>query len=251
MRGTIHLVAILLAPLGLGCATTVDVVVDAREDFSQYRTWDWSSRARSNVDAPDGDAAALDARLARLIERRLLENGFERVGNRADFFVTYQLALRHRSVVVNQPRALYQLDSHHSSGSYLIEGSERVTRVYSVIHLAIGVTEARGRTLWRASLVQQVEDGFALKLNDAVASLLERFPRQRLRNDADERQRRRSICDDANPAREPPPGGGARDREGDSDRELHPDSRCPGGDIDSDRPEPDPLLRPPEPGSLA
>jgi hypothetical protein len=133
----------------------------------------------------------------------------------------------------------------------LIESSERVTRVYVEIHLAIGVTGARGRTLWRAALAQQEEDSFAIKLDDAVALLLERFPRHRPRNDTDGSPERRSICDDANSAGEPPPGRGVRDPTGVSDREPPPDSRCPGSDVERDGPGPDPLQRRPDPESLA
>lgn len=251
MRGTILLFAILVAVLGAGCAGTVDVVVDEREDLSPHRTWDWSPHARSNVAAPHGDAAALDARLARLIGQSLLANGFQRARGRADFFVTYRLGLRRRAVVVNQPRAAYELSSLHSSGSYLIEGSERVTRVYMEIHLAVGVTGARGRTLWHAELAQRAEDIFALKLEEAVALLFERFPRHRPRNGTEEPRQRRSICDDPGSPGEIPRGRGVRDGEGDSPRESQPDGRCPGEGLDPDGPRPDPRPPPPEPGGLA
>jgi hypothetical protein len=179
MRGTFHLVAILLMALGAGCASTVDVMVDEREDLSRYRTWDWSPRGRAKIDAPGGDAPSLDMRLMRLIERKLLENGFRHARDRSDFFVSYRLALRRRAVVVSQPRAAHQLSSHHDSGSFVIEGSERVTRVYERIHLSFHVTEAGGRTLWQAQLTQQEEEIFAMDLDEAVALLLERLPRHR------------------------------------------------------------------------
>jgi len=185
MRGTIHLVAILLTALSAGCTTTVDVVFDERQGFSQHRTWDWSSITRPIIDAPDANAEALEARMARLIEQRLHENGFRRAGDRAEFFVTYQLSLRRQTVIVNEPSAIYELSSHHASGSFTIEGTNRVARVYEGIHLAIGVTGARGRTVWRAELTQQAEDIFALKLDEAVATLLELFPQHRPRNDVD------------------------------------------------------------------
>jgi hypothetical protein len=251
MRGTIHLVAILLTVLSVGCAATVDIVVDEREDLSPCRTWDWLPHARSSIEAPHGDAAALDARLARLIEQHLVGNGFERVGGRADFFVSYRLVLRHQTAVVIEPRAAHELSSHHSTGSFLIEGSERVTRDYAEIHLAIGVTEARGRTLWHAGLMQQAEDSFALKLDDAVAVLLERFPRHRPRNDTDRSDRHRSFGGDASSVGDPLPDRGVRDRKGDSDREPRPDSGCPGGGFDSDRPGSDPVQRRSTPESPA
>jgi hypothetical protein len=239
MRGAIHLVAILLTALGAGCATNVNVVFDKREDLSRYRTWDWFPNARADIDAPGGEAVALDLRLARLIEQGLLANGFVRGGKDADFFVSYRLALRQRSVVVEQPSAVYRLDSYSSQGSFLIEGSEKQTRIYRETHLSIGVTGARGGILWRAQLVQREEASFALKLNDAVAILLERFPL------------RRPFCDEADAATKSPAGGGGRNREGDSDLETQPDPRCPGRDIDSDRPGPEPLPRRRGPATLA
>ena len=104
---------------------------------------------------------------------------------RADFFVSYQIALRRGTVTVDQPSAIYELSSHHSQGSFVIESFEKVTRSYAAIQLVIGVTEARGRTLWRAKLEQQAEDNFALSLEDAVAALLERFPHHQPRDGAE------------------------------------------------------------------
>lgn len=188
MRGAIYLVSLILAWLGVACSTTVDVAFDEREDFSRYRTWDWLPHAVPHVDAPHRDAPALDARLARLIERALRGRGFERTGDRADFFVTYQLVLRRQTVVVYVPFAPYLLSSNHSSPSYWIEGSEKESRVYEDIHLAIDVTEGRGRSIWHAALERRVEEGSALPLDDAVATLLERFPRHGARSDGDERR---------------------------------------------------------------
>lgn len=177
MRGAIHRAAIVLAWLGVGCSTTVDVRFDEREDFSRYRTWDWLPHGLPNVDA-HRNARALDAHLARLIERELLERGFERAADRPDFLVTYHLVLRQRVAIVDEPAAAYLLSSHHSSPSYWIEGSRKVTRVYREIRLTIGVSEAREwMMIWRATQQRTLEDARVLPLDDAVETLLDRFPR--------------------------------------------------------------------------
>jgi hypothetical protein len=176
MRVGIHLVALALAWLCAACTTTVDVVVDEREDFSRYRSWDWLPRPAPSVDEPQSLPPALDARLAWLVERSLRARGLERTGDGADFFVTYHLEGRRRAMIVDQPFAPYLLDSHHSSPSYWIEGSDRVTRIYEDLRLGIGVTDGRGRVTWQAWLEQSVEAGSGLPLEAAVAKLVERFP---------------------------------------------------------------------------
>ena len=186
MRGAIHLVAILVTALGVGCTTTVDVVFDEREDFSRYRTWDWAPRALPKVDAPHREARALDARVARLIERQLFESGFERAAGRPDFLVTYHLTLRRRAVVALEPMAPDLLASNNSSASYWIEGSRTVRRVHEDVRLAIGLSEARGRRIWRATLLGTWVDTAVLPLDDAVATLLDRFPRPGPWDEADE-----------------------------------------------------------------
>jgi hypothetical protein len=176
MRGT-GLLAILLA-LGVGCASTVDVVYDERQDFSSYRTWDWLPQDLPSIDAPHSNADALDARLMRLIERELVASGFPRAGaGPPDFFVTYHLALRRRSVLIDEPAAPYLLSSLHSSPSYWIEGSRKAKRVYEDVRLAIGMSEGRGRMIWRALLQRTLEDPSLLPLDADVATLLARIPR--------------------------------------------------------------------------
>ncbi|MFQ5417055.1 MAG: DUF4136 domain-containing protein [Myxococcota bacterium] len=201
MQGAIHLIAVLLvAALGTHCATGIDVVFDEREDLSKYQTWNWLPREGARVEVTHGNAAALDAKLARLIERQLLENGFRRAGVRPDFYVHYRLARRRHLVVVVEPSAVYELSSLHSSPSYVIEGTQKVTHRYTELRLAIGAVRARGGTLWRATFAQDEREHAAVKLDDAVAMLLERFPRHQPEKAADER-RRRAICSGAAPQR--------------------------------------------------
>jgi hypothetical protein len=183
MRGAVHCVAIHLCALlslgiGAACSTTVDVVVDEREDFSRYRTWDFYSRAHPKVDAPYGDPRALDARVARLVEQELQQRGFERNASRPDFLVSYHLALRRRVVVIEEPAAPYLLSSHTSSASYWIEGTSRnVSQVHEDLRLAIGLSDGSGRRrTWRGVLLRTVVDASVLPLDDAVATLLDRLP---------------------------------------------------------------------------
>jgi hypothetical protein len=251
MRGAIHLAAILLTALGAGCATTVEVSIDEREILSRYHTWDWSSCNRVVIDAPDRNAASLGARVARRIEDGLHANGFERAEGRADFYVSYRLALRSQAVVVVQPRAAYELSSLHDTPSYLIESSEQVTRVYEQMRLAISVTGRQGETLWSAELRRRDEDIFALKLEEAVETLLGRFPQQLERRGTGASPACRSTCEDAVSAPEPPRGPRVRDPKESPDREPPPRLRCPGSGGGPDGPEPDPPEHAPESGSLA
>jgi hypothetical protein len=200
MRGAIHLIAIfLLAALATGgCATGVEILFDEREDLSKYQTWNWLPRNGPRVQTTHRSAAAIDARIAQLIEQKLLENGFRRVGVAPDFYVSYQLALQRRLVVVNEPSAIYELSSLHSSPSYVIEKFEKATHRYTEMQLAIGAMRPRGGTLWHASFAQNEREHHAVKLDDAVAMLLARFPRHAPHKAAEER-RRRAICARAAP----------------------------------------------------
>jgi hypothetical protein len=238
MARALHFLALLLLAVVAGCATRVDVVVDERRDLSPYRTWDFAPRGRPTVDAPDTDVAGLDASLARLIEERLRESGFERAEGRAEFFVTYRLGLRRRSVVVNQPRATYQLDSYHSQGSFVIEGSDRVTRVYTEIQLAIEATEARGEILWQAELVQRAEDGFGVGLDQAVDAVMDRFPQHQPDEGERTSPRPRPACEDAIATPTPSADPGTGTRAPGSEATPPPDMRCPERGIDSEPPRP-------------
>jgi hypothetical protein len=183
MAGTFRLLAARLAALlgvawaglGVGCVSTLDVVSDEGEDFASYRTWDWLPRLANRVDAPHASEAALDARLARTIERTLAAEGFERDAS-PDFFVTYHLALRRHREIVNVPSAPYLLSSMNASASYWVERSHQEERVYEVVLLAIGVTRDGRSMPWHATLVRRIEDGATLPLDDAVETLLGRFP---------------------------------------------------------------------------
>jgi hypothetical protein len=182
MRGVIHraqvpLLATLLLGVAASCSTTVEVAFDPREDFSRYRTWNFLPGSPPRVDAPHGNARALDGRLARLVARGLAEIGLERRATAPDVLVSYHLVLRRQVVEVEEPRAPYLLSSHHSSASYWVEGSNRVRHVHEEVRLGIGLVETSGRMVWRAAWLRTLEEAPILPLDEAVASLLERYPR--------------------------------------------------------------------------
>lgn len=177
MKGSFQLVALALAWFGLGCATSVDVVFDEREDFSPHRTWSWFPGAATSVDAPFGDPYALEARLARLVERTLDARGFERSGDDADLFVAAYLGIQRQLVHVNETGAVEALHSLHSSPSYEIQSTKRQVELYEKGYLVIAVSDARrGRPIWRGAFSGRFRGDFWPHLDEAVSSLLERFP---------------------------------------------------------------------------
>jgi hypothetical protein len=162
--------------LTLGCAHSVAVDIDEQEDFSSYRTWDWMPQIRPKVVAVSGNGSALEAQMARLIEASLHEQGLERSSDHPDFYLTYFLFVKRQTEIVQQAVAPYLLVSHHSSPSYLIEGSVEERRQYNHFRLAIGVSQSPGRMTWRAAVVSRVPAETELPLDDAITLLLERFP---------------------------------------------------------------------------
>jgi hypothetical protein len=179
MRGAVQLAAVIFGSLGVACATTVDVAFDERADFSRYRTWDWLPRAARTVEAPLSETRALDARLARLVERALRARGFERTDGRADFFVSYYLRVQREFVTVRETPAMQQLSSLHSSPSYWIQATRSERHTYERGHLAIVVAGRRQqRVIWRGEIEGRFREDFSPHLEEAVWSLLERFPPQ-------------------------------------------------------------------------
>jgi len=251
MWGSRHLLAILLSAPCLGCLASVDVMVDEGADLAAYRTWNWAPVSHPRIDAPNADTAALEARISRLIEANLRSNGFVHSAERGDFSVTYQLAVRHRSVVVNQPNAIYQLDSMTSDGSFVIESSQLVTRVYTEVQLAVGVRERRGRTVWQAAFSRYVEDGFGWTLDDAVAAVLETFPRRRPDAGRSDGLPRPPRCPGAGEVRHPEPDASDRGAASSAPWET-PDLRpCPEDERGPESPRPAPQQDSPPVESVA
>ncbi len=172
-----HLGAVLLAGLGVACVTSVRVAFDEEEDFSSYRTWNWRPDRARTVDAPLGDAPALDAALARFVESALRDQGFTHSPDAADFFVAIHLRVERELVTVNETGAMQVLSSLHDSPSYWIQATKSELRRYESAQLAIVVTDRhRQRRVWRGEFQGRFPGDFAPHLGDAVSRLLERFP---------------------------------------------------------------------------
>jgi len=176
MPGLVRRISILLGLLSLGCAHSVVVDVDEREDFSSYQTWDWMPQLHGKVIAPYGSASAMDARVAGLIETTLREQGLLRSSDHPDFYLTYLLIVTRQTEVVQQAVAPYLLASHHSSPSYLIEGSVAMIERHDNYRLAIGVSHRPGHMTWKGAVTGRVTADTELPLEDAVQDLFDRFP---------------------------------------------------------------------------
>ncbi len=177
MQGSFRLAVVLLAWLGLGCATNVDVAFDEREDFSDYRTWRWLSGAARSVETPRGDARALEARLAALVEGALQARGFERSSGSADLLVVAYLGIQRQLVYANETGAVQHLPSLHFSPSYEVQATTQELQTYETGYLVIAVSDARrGVPIWRGEFSGRFRDDFGPHLDEAVSTLLERFP---------------------------------------------------------------------------
>ena len=174
------LVVTITMGLGTGCAARVDFDFDAQEDFSRYRTWDWLPGKGVGVDAPHRRVRALDERLVAEIEEAMSARGFVRSTRGPDFYVTSHLELRRVEVDVKVPLAPYLLSSNGSGPSYWIGGTVVERRSMEDLRLVIGFVD-RGRVTWHAALSERLDQHFtetpALALDDALAALLESFPR--------------------------------------------------------------------------
>lgn len=180
MQGSTRLVRLLIlasAWLGLGCATSVDVGFDERQDFSPYRTWNWLPGAERRVEAPLGDPPALEARLARRVERALSTRGFERSEQDPDLLVSAYLGIQRQLLYVNETGATQSVHSLHSSPSYEIQATRQEIHSYESGYVVIAFTDSRQRTLiWRGEFRGRVRGDFWPHLDRAVSTLLERFP---------------------------------------------------------------------------
>ncbi len=161
-----------LATWLLACAMPVNVVVDAHEDFSQYRAWDWLP---GSVEPRDIHSLTFDAHVTEVVEREFAARGFERSSHEAEFFVRYHLALQRRRLVVEEPRAANVLSSHHSSPSYVIQGSHRKVIETFDVGLLLEVSDAAGRTIWVGTL-QRRGDAVPFTVQDAASRLCEHLP---------------------------------------------------------------------------
>lgn len=176
----LHLpLAVLAAVLtGFGCATPIDVRYDEREDFSRYRTWDWLPGQAIVVKAPFEDERALEALLARAVERELAPRRLSHAPGRGDVHVGAVFSAVRDVEYFYRHGAVETLTSFHETASYETQSVTTETRVVDRCHLALYVSSGRTqRLLWRASLRDRFSGGCRSHLEAAVGSLLERLPR--------------------------------------------------------------------------
>jgi hypothetical protein len=176
MRTAVHLVVILVAWLGAGCATSVEVSFDESQDFSRFRTWDWLPGARS-VDALPGEERDLERLTASLVAAELREKGLVRSVSEPDLRIGYWLRVDRQLVHVNETGATALLASHHSSPSYLVQATEARVDVFDRGHLVVVITDGpRERRVWRGELWARRRGRFATHLPATVSNLLGRLP---------------------------------------------------------------------------
>jgi hypothetical protein len=179
MAGAVHFAAAIVALLCMGCATTLDVNVDERQELTGFCTWNFLPLWAGNVRAPHGNEPALGARLTRLVEQGLAERGFKRVTDTPDFFVTFYLDVRRQYVIVSETPATQYLNSMHHpvvSPSYDIQATQRRVEAWEIGRLTILVSDPDEQgVVWRGDLEGRYRDPIPSHLPEAVTSLLERF----------------------------------------------------------------------------
>ena len=171
-------VPIVLAALGLACAKPA-VEVDPDEDFSVYETWEWLPR-RAALAAARQLRPELHERVIAQVEREFRDHGYRRAdGEPPDFFVTYHLEIQRQLVVRSETAAEEMLETFHQGGSYGVTKTGTHVAHYEQVTLAIDVTEGHDRQLvWRGQLSERVRGSFDRRASDAVAEILEHFPRR-------------------------------------------------------------------------
>ena len=168
------LLALALALSSAACATRIDVDRAPGADFSQFKTWDWQPGGLK-VETP-GNRSKLVRDLSLAIERSLADQGFERGGADADFFVVLDVLVRRGEVAVRVPLAPYLFSSNSSGASYWIEGSRVEYRTVHDLTLALGIRAREGPVVWRAIASNRVEEGRALPIHEIVGSLASHLP---------------------------------------------------------------------------
>jgi hypothetical protein len=192
MWHAVRLFAIASLVFSLGCVSGPDRATD-RERISRARTWaflrndppiDNPGRNETfgstyRVTSPLRDAMALDADIARYIERALERLGFKHVEREADLYVNFRLILQPRAEMVEGNFSTRYLASLSYSPSYIIESTEITRKDYEDLNLVIDLRERRGRTLWRREVKLRLKAFDSIGLQTRVDDLLERLPRSR------------------------------------------------------------------------
>ena len=178
MRGTaVAIAAVVSMSVCVACTTLLEISFDERADFSRYRTWDWLPGAARTIDAPTPYLVGLDRDLARLVERELERQGFERVRRGADLRIGVLLNVRREVVKVFETGAVEQLSSLHESPSYQVQTTVERQETHERSRLVVVATDARrGKVVWTGALEERFRGQFSPYLERTVANLLEHFP---------------------------------------------------------------------------
>lgn len=168
------LAVLLLATMGSGCATWMQVDLDQETDFSQYRSWGWQPREPSPRRARP---SALDIQVARQIQSALLDRGLYYVDEDPDLLVFVRLVITPEQATEHTTPAVQRLSSLHDSASFEIQVTETVVHYYERGRLAIEVTDARQqREVWRGKIEGRYREAFRPHLNEVIVRLVGRFP---------------------------------------------------------------------------
>jgi hypothetical protein len=174
------LAALAAGMLASGCAARgpVEVTWDKRDDLSKFRTWDWIDGDAIFVRTPSGDSAEVEARVSALVERALRERGLARSPGNAEFRVAALMVGIRTYQSFRHPRAVQTLYSYHDIGGYEVQADDLERRAVDRCRVAIYITGPhQERMLWRGVWEERYPDGCALHIDEAVANLIERFPR--------------------------------------------------------------------------
>jgi hypothetical protein len=177
MQGSLRAAASVLACLGLGCATRVDVSIEQQRDLSGYRTWNFLAQRARNVDAPVSHVRGLEQAVTRFVERCMRSRGFERATEQPDLHVLYYLEVRREKVVVEETPAASTL--HSMKGPVYDIQAETYGRVeiYETGRLRIFVTDAADSgVIWQGDFAGRFRGELSPHLGGAVSDLLELLP---------------------------------------------------------------------------
>ncbi len=167
-----------VAALELGCASPVEVEYDPDRDFARYRTWDWVAGEAIVVKAPFEDEATVAALLARSVEQQLEPRGLVRSPGGGDVRVGAVFAAVRDHQYIERAGALETLSTHHETPSYETQSVRSEVRVVDRCRVSLYVSDrASGDLVWQASVVEHRAGGCRARIGDAVARLVERFPR--------------------------------------------------------------------------
>jgi len=183
MAPGLHDRSIVLAAAGVflawaGCATSVESGLGEGIDFSTYHTWGWRIPEPAANEPPTDEERALGRAIAAEIDAVLSRRGLVFAGDESELFVTPELSVLRRQIVIHRAEADRFLPSLHSTPSYVIEGQtrEEIDVVEEVsLHVLVAERET-GRTVWRGKLRGTFDRAFAPHLEESVAALMASLP---------------------------------------------------------------------------